>query len=120
MLGRKNTNRQPLFDGMPTGGAAVDAPGTVIVIGAGAAGLSAARVLHHAGRKVVVLEGRDRIGGRLNTIEVGDGIADEGGNWIHGVPANAVYHLAIEAGLDVERDDLLAPRHLEALSLIHI
>ena len=114
MLGGRKTSRQPFFDGMPTGGTAVDAPGTVIVIGAGAAGLSAARVLHHAGRKVVVLEGRDRIGGRLNTIEVGDGIADEGGNWIHGVPANALYYLAIEAGLNVERDDLIDPRHLVA------
>lgn len=97
---------------MPTGGAAVDAPGTVIVIGAGAAGLSAARVLRHAGREVVVVEGRDRIGGRLNTIKVGDGIADEGGNWIHGAPANPLYHLAIETGLRVERDDLLHPRRL--------
>ena len=90
MLGRKNTNRQPLFDGMPTGGAAVDAPGTVIVIGAGAAGLSAARVLHHAGRKVVVLEGRERIGGPPHTPGGGDGIADERGQWKHGGPDHAV------------------------------
>jgi monoamine oxidase len=112
MLGRRNANRRPFFNGMPAGGVAASAPGTVIVIGAGAAGLSAARVLHHAGREVIVIEGRDRIGGRLNTIEVGDGVADEGGNWIHGAPANPLYHLAIEAGLNIERDDLLHPRHL--------
>ncbi len=97
---------------MPSGGSAADALGTVIIIGAGAAGLSAARVLQQAGRKVTVLEGRDRTGGRLNTIEVGGGTVDEGGNWIHGVPANPLYDLVVEAGIEVERDDLLHPRHL--------
>ncbi len=112
MLGRRNTKRHPFFDGMPSGGYVSGAPGTVIVIGAGAAGLSAARTLRQAGREVVVLEGRDRIGGRTNTIEVGDGIVDEGANWIHGVPANPLYDLVLEAGLEVERDDLLHPLRL--------
>ena len=40
----------------------------VIVIGAGAAGLAAARDLSAAGKKVCILEGRDRIGGRIWTI----------------------------------------------------
>jgi monoamine oxidase len=42
---------------------------TIIVIGAGVAGLMAARELAVAGRQVVVLEGTDRIGGRINTIQ---------------------------------------------------
>jgi monoamine oxidase len=43
-------------------------PDPVIVIGAGAAGLSCARRLRHAGVDVIVLEARDRIGGRIWTL----------------------------------------------------
>ena len=42
-----------------------EAGSDVVVIGAGPAGLNAARILTHAGLAVVVLEGRDRVGGRL-------------------------------------------------------
>jgi len=58
----------------------------VVVLGAGAAGLAAARVLSRAGCSVVVLEARDRIGGRLHTRE--DAIlpvpVELGGEFIHG------------------------------------
>ncbi|MCI0613997.1 FAD-dependent oxidoreductase, partial [bacterium] len=39
----------------------------VLIIGAGAAGLAAAKELSDAGKKVTVLEARDRIGGRIYT-----------------------------------------------------
>ena len=42
----------------------------VVVIGAGLAGLTAARALTIAGRNVIVLEGSDDIGGRVRTDEV--------------------------------------------------
>jgi monoamine oxidase len=57
----------------------------VVVVGAGLAGLAAARALVAAGREVVVLEGRDRVGGRTLNERVGDGEADVvelGGQWV--------------------------------------
>jgi monoamine oxidase len=52
------------------------------VIGAGLSGLRAAVDLRAAGRDVVVLEARDRVGGRLETVAMGDGKVDVGGQWI--------------------------------------
>src|SRR3954452_21322951 len=71
----------------------------VVVVGAGLAGLTAARVLTAAGRRVVVLEARDRVGGRtLNHALPGGHVADLGGTWI-GPTQNAVAALAKGLGL---------------------
>jgi monoamine oxidase len=55
----------------------------VVVVGAGLAGLTAARLLSHRGKSVVVLEARDRVGGRTLNHELGHGhVGDLGGTWI--------------------------------------
>jgi polyamine oxidase len=58
---------------------------TVIVIGAGFGGLAAARFLHNSRFKVVVLESRDRIGGRVLTDHSFGFPVDMGASWLHGV-----------------------------------
>ena len=106
-MGRKQTGPNPFFDGVPNGTS--QDVGKVIVIGAGASGLTAARILQDQGLEVTVLEGRERIGGRLHTIQVGGGLVDAGGNWIHGVPENPLYNLAQDAGLTVHEDNFIHP-----------
>jgi polyamine oxidase len=76
-----------------------DIPGTVLVIGAGFAGLVAARALVDAGRDVIVLEARDRTGGRAHTVPFGGALADLGPSWIHGVTNNPMVQLASDAGV---------------------
>jgi monoamine oxidase len=60
----------------------------VLVIGAGMAGLVAARLLADSGYKVTVLEARDRIGGRVWTDDRVGAPVDLGGSWVHGVEGN--------------------------------
>lgn len=70
-----------------------------IVIGAGIAGLTAARLLTDAGRRTVVLEARDRIGGRVWTDRSDGYVTDRGASWIHGIDDSAVAAAACAFGM---------------------
>jgi monoamine oxidase len=71
----------------------------VLVIGAGMAGLAAARILHDTGLQVTVLEARDRLGGRTWTDDSLGVPCDLGASWIHGAGDNPLTEWAAAIGL---------------------
>jgi monoamine oxidase len=66
----------------------------VVIVGAGLAGLSAADWLTRQGHDVVVLEGRDRVGGRIRTTEVAGVQVDAGATWV--APDHDAMHALIK------------------------
>ncbi len=72
----------------------------VVVVGAGIAGLTVANALTHAGVECVVLEARDRIGGRLHTVDLAGSAVDLGGSWIHHPVGNPLRDFAERVGLE--------------------
>ncbi|MFC6745424.1 FAD-dependent oxidoreductase [Methylobacterium persicinum] len=70
----------------------------VVVIGAGAAGIAAARTLLAAGLKVAVLEARNRVGGRAWTVALRGHPVDLGAHWLHAGPINPLVALGRERG----------------------
>ena len=74
----------------------------VVVIGAGAAGIAAARRIMAANRKVIVIEAMGQIGGRCVTDSATFGVPfDRGARWMHNPDSNPMVKLARAAGLDV-------------------
>ncbi|TDN92574.1 NAD(P)/FAD-dependent oxidoreductase [Microbacterium sp. BK668] len=70
-----------------------------IVVGAGVAGLTAARLLTRYGQRVVVLEARDRVGGRIWTVRHEGHVTDMGASWIHGITDSPVAAAAEAFGM---------------------
>jgi monoamine oxidase len=89
----------------------VPAAADVVVVGAGFAGLSAARDLMRLGYDVVVLEGRDRVGGRSCTTTIAGIPVDLGGTFV-GPTQDAVVALAAELGCET------MPTHIHGKNLI--
>ena len=75
----------------------------VVIVGAGMAGLTAASALAREGVECLVLEARDRIGGRLHTVDLAGAPIDMGGSWIHTPVGNPMSAFADQVG--VERRD---------------
>jgi monoamine oxidase len=114
-LGRGNgmiLNRRTLLAGAAAA-FAVPAYGSepdVVVVGAGAAGIAACRALQSAGRSVVVLEARDRVGGRAHTETRLGTPFDAGAQYIHWAERNPWTRIAADLGVATETEGGTAPR----------
>ena len=74
----------------------------IVVIGAGAAGIAAARRVMAANRRVIVVEAGNQLGGRCITDTVTFDVPfDRGARWMHNPETNPMIRLARNAGLDV-------------------
>jgi monoamine oxidase len=77
-------------------------PTEVVIVGAGAAGIAAARRLVAAGRRVMVLEASAQAGGRCITDTRTFGVPyDRGAHWIYGADNNPLVRLGRQAGVDI-------------------
>jgi monoamine oxidase len=83
-------------------GAPLPREADIVVIGAGAAGIAAARRVMAANRRVIVVEAADQVGGRcLTDTATFDVPFDRGARWIHNPDTNPMIKLARSAGLDI-------------------
>ncbi len=79
--------------------------GRILVVGAGVAGLAAARELARRGFEVTVLEARERIGGRIWTDRSLGAAVDLGASWVQGTRGNPIAALARELGAETRVTD---------------
>src|SRR6266849_1938105 len=77
----------------------------VAIIGAGAAGLGAARALENSGLSLVVLEARDRVGGRAHTVQVAPDVTfDLGCGWLHSADKNSFVKIAEHLNFEIDKN----------------
>ena len=77
----------------------------IAIIGAGAAGIAAARRLGDRGRSVLVIEAMTRVGGRAHTVKVGTLPLDLGCGWLHSAERNVLARLAEAQGAVINRSE---------------
>ena len=88
--------------GRPAWAAPLPREADIVVVGAGAAGIAAARRIVAAGRKVIVVEAASQVGGRCVTdIATFDAPFDRGARWIHNPETNPMIRLGRAAGLEI-------------------
>ena len=87
----------------------------VAIIGAGAAGIAAARRLHDQGHRVLLIEAMDRVGGRAHTVTVEGMTLDLGCGWLHSAERNPLALLAEAQGAAVDRREAAWGRQLRNL-----
>ena len=84
------------------GGAPLPREADIVVIGAGAAGIAAARRIMAANRRVIVVEASGQVGGRCLTDTTSFEVPfDRGARWLHNADSNPMIKLARGAGLDI-------------------
>ena len=77
----------------------------VAIIGAGAAGLGAANALKKSGLSMIVLEARDRVGGRAHTIQASPDVTfDLGCGWLHSADQNSFVKIAEALNFEINRN----------------
>jgi monoamine oxidase len=92
-------------------GVTAERPADVIIVGAGMAGLTAAKTLKHAGRSFLILEATDRIGGRGWTDPTFETPVDLGGAWIHETNTNPLAPIVMGSHHRTKATDVEASHH---------
>src|SRR4051794_21642104 len=76
----------------------------IAIIGAGAAGLGAAHALKNSGLSTLVLEARDRVGGRAHTVMASpDVVFDVGCGWLHSADQNSFVNIAKQLNFEIDK-----------------
>ena len=93
----------------------------IAIIGAGAAGLGAAHALKDSNLSVIVLEARERVGGRGHTIMAAPDIPfDVGCGWLHSADQNSFVKIAQHLNFEIDKTRLQCSQFQQTLSAVKL